>query len=413
MAQDLALPAAFGKPPANVGGAAFGNDELGAGVSASYAVMGIKGKVWSVKFGGEETQLMRDDGDGPRNSIEVVIVKASPAISKIFYKNGYVDGANAPPDCWSGNGITPDPSVKDKVCASCAECPMNAWGSRTTDAGKQAKACSDSRRVAVVPLNDIDNDVNGGPMLLRVPAASLKDLKAYGDLLSSYQYPYWAAATRIAFDANEAFPKFVLTAIRPLEPAEVEQVKALRDDKRVGVVLAERADTVGAGVAATTAAEVPKSPFEQAPVTTQVTPEVKAAAPVKPKPATKPKAAPAAAATPTPAEVAAAKAAAARAALAAAEAEAAALANPPALKAKTPAELAAEKVAKARADAAAAIEAAEAEAAAAAAADAGGSAVNRLLAEGGEDEAGEATEEASSAGTPEGFDAMLEDILGD
>lgn len=284
MANEITLPQSFGAVSAVFGGAAPGtNDELGAGVASSYGIVGYKGKVWSIRYQGNEQVLMRDDGDGPRNSIEVVLVKASPAISKIFYKQGYVDGSNAAPDCWSANGQTPDASVQNKVSPTCAACPMNAWGSRVTEAGKQGKACSDSRRVAIVPLADINNDLFGGPMLLRVPAASLKDLKGYGDILNSHQYPYYAAATRIAFDPGEAYPKFVFTAIRPLSDDEARQVMALRDDKRIGAVLSE---TVDAAPAAAEAPEVPKSPFEQDHVPQQVTPQP--AAQPAPQPAAQP-----------------------------------------------------------------------------------------------------------------------------
>lgn len=262
MGTELSLPAGFGAVSGVFGGAAAGsNDELGAGVSSSYGVMGYKGKVWSTRFGGVETPLMREDGDGARGSIEVVIVKAAAPISKIFYKGGYVDGSSAAPDCWSANGLTPDASVQNKVHATCADCPMNAWGSRVTEAGKQGKACADSRRIAVVPIADIDNDLFGGPMLLRIPAASLKDLKAYGDLLNTYQYPYYACATRISFDPKEAYPKFVFNAIRPLTDDEARKIMALRDDKRVATVLNESSDQRVAA-AAPAAASVPASPFE-------------------------------------------------------------------------------------------------------------------------------------------------------
>lgn len=260
MANDLALPASFGILPSAFVGAAGSNDELGAGIASSYGVMGFKGKVWSTRFGGVDTPLMRDDGDGARGSIEVVIVKAAAPVSKIYYKGGYVDGSTAAPDCWSANGVTPDTSVQAKTHPTCADCPMNAWGSRVTDAGKQGKACADSRRIAVVPVADIDNELFGGPMLLRIPAASLKDLKAYGDLLNSYQFPYYACATRISFDPKEAYPKFVFTAIRPLTEPEAQKIIALREDKRVATVLNEASDQ-RAPVAA--AAAVPSSPFEQ------------------------------------------------------------------------------------------------------------------------------------------------------
>jgi len=262
MSTDLTLPKGFGPLPSTFAGHSAGaNDELGQGVASSYAVMGYRGKVWSLKFQGTEEPLMRDDGDGPRNSIEVVLVKASPAVSKIFYASGYVDGSTAAPDCWSGNGQTPDASVQNKQHTTCADCPMNAWGSRVTEAGKQGKACADSRRLAVVPIADIANEAYAGPMLLRVPAASLKDLKAYGDFLNGYNYPYYAVATRIAFDAKEAYPKFVFSAIRALNEEEAQLVAELREDRRTGVVLAERAD--GAAAPASAAAPVASSPFEQ------------------------------------------------------------------------------------------------------------------------------------------------------
>ena len=262
MTTEIALPASFGAVSTVFAGASGANDELGQGVSSSYGVMGFKGKVWSTRYQGKETQLMREDGDGPRNSIEVVLVKASPAVSKILYKNGYVEGSNAAPDCWSADGIKPDGSVQNKVHTTCADCPMNAWGSRVTEAGKQGKACSDSRRVAIVPVEDIDNELFGGPMLLRIPAASLKDLKAYGDLLNSYQYPYYAVATRISFDPKEAFPKFVFSAIRPLSDAEARKILALRDDKCVSTVLNETSDLRNAAPAQDKPA-VAASPFEQ------------------------------------------------------------------------------------------------------------------------------------------------------
>jgi len=261
MANELTLPAGFGPLPAAFAGDTGSNDDLGAGVASSYAVVGYRGKVWSIKYQGDEKQLMREDGDGPRNSIEVILVKSSPAISKIFYRAGYVEGSNAAPDCWSANGQVPDGSVLNKVSPTCATCPMNAWGSRVTEAGKQNKACADSRRVAVVPLNDIHNELFGGPMLLRIPAASLKDLKAYGTLLDSHGFKYYAAATRVSFDPAEAFPKMVFTALRSLTNEEASLIKELREDPRTRTVLNE--DLAAAQAAATAAATVASSPFGQ------------------------------------------------------------------------------------------------------------------------------------------------------
>jgi hypothetical protein len=275
------------------------NDEFGHGIAPSYGIMGFKGKVWTARYQGQDTPLMRDDGDGPRNSIEVVLVKASPAISKIFYRSGYVDGSNAAPDCWSGNGVTPAAGVQQKVHPTCADCPMNAWGSRISEAGKPGKACSDSRRVAIVPIQDMDNELFGGPMLLRIPAASLKDLKGYADLMNTYQFPVYAVVTKVSFDPKEAFPKFVFQAVRPLNEAEAQKVLKLRDDPRVTAVLAENLDVTPAGNAAPVAPAVPASPFLEPQPTVVVAP---AATPVAATVA--PVQAPVVAPVPTPAPAA-------------------------------------------------------------------------------------------------------------
>jgi hypothetical protein len=186
-------------------------------------------------------------------------------------------------------------------------------------------------------------------MLLRVPAASLKDIQAYGQKLGAAGYPYYAVATRISFDPKEAYPKFVFTPIRPLSDAEAAKIVALRDDPRVGYILNESAEN-----AAPAPAEVPTIQFEQpAPVTPKVTEAPK----VEPKPEVKP-------------------------VVAEAQAEAKA-------KKKSAAQLKAEAAAAAAAAALAAAEAAEDD----------------------EDEADPETGEIPMAAAPADFDAMLDSLL--
>lgn len=215
------------------------NDDLSSGIQSSFGLIGYKGKVWSIRYRGDDKPLMRDDGDGPRGSIEVVILNSSKAVSKIWYEQGYVEGSNAAPDCFSNNGVTPEPTSAKKQCDSCAVCPHNQWGSRITPAGKSGKACADSKRLAVVPSEDINNEMFGGPMLLRVPAASLQDLAMYGQKMNQMGYPYFSVATRISFDPAESYPKFVFNAIRPLKDEEADLVLAARDGHQVDRILSE------------------------------------------------------------------------------------------------------------------------------------------------------------------------------
>ena len=260
------VPASFqGQVSTVFAGRAVEND-LSAGVQGGFGLIGYRGKVWSIRHRGEERQLMRDDGDGPRNSIEVVILKGSGVVSKIFYEAGWVEGSNAPPDCFSTNGVTPDISAGKKMAPTCAVCPKNAWGSRITPQGKQGKACSDSKRLAVVPLADIPNELFGGPMLLRVPAASLQDLATFGDTMAKLGYPYYAIGTRISFDPAESYPKFVFAGIRPLTDAEAKRVVEMQDDPAITRILAECSELVPAQAPQAALADAFEQPPTLAPV---------------------------------------------------------------------------------------------------------------------------------------------------
>lgn len=216
------LPAVF----QGVGGA----DELSAGITGGFGIVTYKGKVWRTKFRGDEKVMLMEDGLTPRAYIDVVIVKASPVISKIYYESGFVDGSSSPPDCWSVNGVVPDPAASKKQSNTCAGCPKNAWGSKITENGKAAKACADNKRLAIVPASDIRNEAFGGPMMLRTPAASLQDMATFGKEMEAKGFPYYTFVTRIMFDPNEAFPKFVFSPVRPLNEEEARLVIEQRND---------------------------------------------------------------------------------------------------------------------------------------------------------------------------------------
>lgn len=267
----------FGPISARFAGKIAVDDNMSAGIEASYGIMKFKGKVWSTSFKGEERPLMRPDGDGPRNSIDVVVLQVSRVKSKIFYAKGYVEGSTEAPDCWSTNGVTPDPQASSKQCTTCAACPQNVWGSRTTEAGKKGKACSDSKRMAIVPADPsgenaalLRNELLGGPMLLRVPAASLAPMAAYNDRMKAANYPYQTVVTRISFDPKEAYPHFVFQAVRPLSDSEADVVVELVNSPQVSRIVAEEAPQVAALPA-------PQPKPEPLFIGAAVTPEVKAA----------------------------------------------------------------------------------------------------------------------------------------
>jgi len=238
---DIVIHKNFGQVPAVFANKPIPND-LAAGIVGGFGVVSIRGKAWHIKYRGEEQTLMRADGDGATSFIDAVIVRAAPNLSKIFYAKGYVEGSTDKPDCWSANGITPDASVINKQSPTCPTCPQNVWGSKVTPAGKPSKACADSKRLAIVPLTDIDNEIYGGPMLLRIPPASLADVANYAGKMSALGFPYYAIGTRIQFDVTSEYPKLVFSALRALTDEEAAKVAALQNDPRMGRILSEGSD---------------------------------------------------------------------------------------------------------------------------------------------------------------------------
>jgi hypothetical protein len=284
------LPASFG-PVADVFGDLPDNDKLSTGIAISYPILRIKGKVWSITRGASEPHvLMRADGDGPRNSIDVVILAASQYVSKVWYESGYVEGATDAPDCFSANGVVPDASSRKKQSNTCATCPQNKWGSRITPAGKKAKACGDSKRVAVAPLGDIRNEAFGGPMLLRVPAASLGDFGNYGDGMDARGYKYYTIGTKMSFEASEAYPKLIFEPVRPLNSTEGAAVLELRDSQAVASILQETAGDIVQDAVVEATIKLPAA-FPQSVPNVDHTPEVtsKVTAPPPAVKETKPK----------------------------------------------------------------------------------------------------------------------------
>lgn len=209
------------------------NEELAPGIAAPFAVIGYKGGHWSIRHRGNVTELERKTADGRPDGYEpfihVVMLHAAPHHSKVYYEKPYVDGNDDPPDCWSTDGIKPDQAAPKKQSVLCANCPKNTFGSRINQAtGAKGKACSDFRRIAVVPYPNLENEVMGGVMLLRVPPASLANYGEYSDFLKANSVPYCGIVTKIGFEKGVAYPKMQFEPEVALTDSEVDRAAAMQ-----------------------------------------------------------------------------------------------------------------------------------------------------------------------------------------
>ena len=217
-----------GKVPAYIKNrvAKVDNSALGT-VSVSFPVISLKGKRFTVVKNNERQIINDPRTDEPANSIMVAIIRVNPGLSKAFYRDGYVDGTTEKPDCFSSDGVRPDPQARDKQSKTCALCPHNKFGtavSRDGVGGGKGKACPDTKRLAVAAPDHLDK-----PMLLRVPPTSLKNLKLLGSALDEYKAPVNYVCTKISFDTDSTHQLLNFKPVGYLQEEAIEQIEAMQD----------------------------------------------------------------------------------------------------------------------------------------------------------------------------------------
>ena len=87
----------------------------GGGVSNTKRIS-IKGGVFRLVAGGKEVAAIDD------RHLEIIIVKAAPKVSRIFYVASYDADNITGPDCWSNDGERPDASAQNKQAATIRGC---------------------------------------------------------------------------------------------------------------------------------------------------------------------------------------------------------------------------------------------------------------------------------------------------
>ena len=238
-------------------------DDFSTGQKGGFPVISIKGKVFHIKRGDEKTLVTKPDSDGePAASLEVIVLKTHPGVAKTYYIKGFSEGSAEKPDCYSNDGIAPAADAQSPQAKKCAACPHNQWGSKITEDGKKGKSCADVKRLAVAPAGQIND-----PMLLRVPAASLKTWDQYVDLLKKRGVPPPAVVTKVGFDYTVAHPALTFKPVGFIDEAMAVEVKEVLDTDVVQNIIggAPTAAEVDNGDDAPKAAAKPAPVEEEAP----------------------------------------------------------------------------------------------------------------------------------------------------
>lgn len=199
-----------------------GTDELTKRLAGNAGGKSIstEGGVFRMIVGGDEIAKNEDRG------MNMVIVNAARDVSRAFYVGEYVKGESSGPVCASGDGKTPDASIKDPQGKSCATCPQNIAGSGKGD----SRACRFNQRFAVV----LENDLSGNVYRLQLPATSLfgkaegnkMPMQAYAKFLQGHGVPLSGIVTEARFDTSASVAVLKFSAVRPLTREELTVARA-------------------------------------------------------------------------------------------------------------------------------------------------------------------------------------------
>jgi len=203
-------------------------------------------------------RLVEDGVETPVGvTLDVIIVGANPRVSKVFYNKPYDGNADGiRPDCFSNDGIRPDPSVLSPVHANCADCPNNVLGSKITPSGAKSKLCNDQRHMAVVPAAD-PTKVYG----LTVPVSAMKALREYFKDLNNYGINPEEVITELGFDDNASYPKMTFKLKGFVPEKYLEQIEAITQSEEVKV--ATRVITAATSAPSLPVAEQMALPLEE------------------------------------------------------------------------------------------------------------------------------------------------------
>jgi len=187
------------------------------GSSTTAKRISIRGGKFRLMVNGKEVEKSNQD------TLDVVIVNASPHVHRMYFSKAYVPGEKMPPPtCWTSDSQKPDEAVVEKQAESCLSCPQNIKGSGANG----TKACRFSRRIAVVRADDLNGDV----YQMTLPAQSIfgngtkdrKPLHEYTEYVRANGQNLMSVVSRVSFDEDSSSTKIGFKPIRVLSDEEYD-----------------------------------------------------------------------------------------------------------------------------------------------------------------------------------------------
>lgn len=170
------IPFDQAKVPAHLAQRIASNAAFMAALPASgYPVLGVSGTRFMLKAEGKDTPILDPQTGAPVSQLPVILLGAKEVLDRNYYVEKYdpnqTEAKTA--DCFSRDGVRPDPSSTLKQHESCAGCPQNQFGTSLDANGNlgKGKACRETKVCAVF--------AQGGIYGLRIPPTSLKNFKHY------------------------------------------------------------------------------------------------------------------------------------------------------------------------------------------------------------------------------------------
>lgn len=221
------------------------------GGSAMRRIQLSNGRTFRRVVGGEQI------GKAVSDQLDVIIVDWLAEPSRKFYAAAYdKNAAPSLPDCWSNDGVHPEPGAKAPQSDSCRGCPKDVKGSGTNGRGK---ACRYERRLAVLVAGDPSGDVYQiaipGASLFSDNDGSIYGFEGYRKFLHINNEACDTVVTRLIYDTEADTAKVGFKVVRHLTEVEAGFVDAAQDDPeterytKLTVGAVDRAKAIAAPVA--------------------------------------------------------------------------------------------------------------------------------------------------------------------